>query len=338
MEIVQYLKKPLNTICIIYSGIFILINLFGTKILEYGENVRTEKLISFFDYIRIIINLYNDNKLVSWVIFIALLIILYVLNIRKKLDLLIINSFENVKYSFNLLTKIKYNIVEHKKDLSNNFKISSKDIDEIKNIIVIQDDYISEYNKQSGNNSLNAFFGILQTPLLLRAGYQCGDENKFYIFHKYRSKNSEKIKILGKKNSNIELSIVSKSIKANSKELLVSISSTFEINDNTLQRFNLLEMNFIKFKTDSLGFDVINSINQINKYKRYILEEIRKIMDETEIEKIHFVISSSSAFTFALGQSLSKQYFPEIINYHFDGHKYTWGISIFEYGNNAFIY
>ena len=52
------------------------------------------------------------------------------------------------------------------------------------------------------------------------------------------------------------------------------------------------------------------------------------------------VISSSVAFTFALGQGISSHYDPEIIIYHFDMNnpkKYPWGISLLKEPMNCMV-
>ena len=48
-------------------------------------------------------------------------------------------------------------------------------------------------------------------------------------------------------------------------------------------------------------------------------------------------ISSSVAFTFALGQGFSKNYDPEVIIYNYEKQEYAWGLKLFERSENSII-
>ena len=122
-----------------------------------------------------------------------------------------------------------------------------------------------------------------------------------------------------------------------SNELIISIATTFEITKEQLKQFDIDKNNYIKFETTNKGFDVIESEEQVNQYKKYIFDEIRAVYREKKIKIIHLCISSSVAFTFALGQGFSKNYDPEVIIYNYEKQEYAWGLKLFEKSENSII-
>jgi len=216
------------------------------------------------------------------------------------------------------------NLIEDLKKVGENY-------DALKYTVSKQDDLIKDFKRKINDNDKYGYMGISHTPLILRAGYDIGDETKFIMFHKKR--NLDYYEELSDIESYTPIKIEQKKIKEDCKELIVAISTTFSIQDNQLDILHLENKSIIKFKTDELGFDVITSRKQAEEYISFILREVRQVANDKGIVKIHMVISSSVAFTFALGQELSSHYDPEVIIYHFDINnpkKYPWGISLFK--------
>jgi hypothetical protein len=223
-------------------------------------------------------------------------------------------------------------------DLIEDVKNVGENYDILKYTIKKQDDLIKGFKDKINNDDKYSYMGISHTPLILRAGYHIGDETKFVMLHKKR--NLDYYEELSDSESYTPIKIEQKNIKENRKELIVAISTTFPIQDNQLFILQPEKKSIIKFKADELGFDVITSRKQAEEYISFILKEIRQVVRDEEIVKIHMVISSSVAFTFALGQGLSNHYDSEVIIYHFDINnpkKYPWGISLFEDSMNCIV-
>lgn len=235
-------------------------------------------------------------------------------------------SQENTK----LVTE-EINLIEDVKNVGENYE-------DLKYVVSKQDDLIKSFKDKINNDDRYGYMGISHTPLIFRAGYVIGDETNFVMFHKKR--NFDYYEELNDSELYTPIRIEEKNIKKDCDELIVAISTTFPIQDNQLSILQPENRSIIKFKTDELGYDVIISKKQVEQYIRFIRGEIRKILIDKEIVRIHMTISSSVAFTFALGQGISSQYDPEIIIYHFDINKpkkYPWGIALFKDSGNCIV-
>lgn len=216
-------------------------------------------------------------------------------------------------------------------DLIDEMEKAKENLSSLSYVIGTQDSFVKKFKDKINNTDNFGYMGIAHTPLILRAGYQIGDETKFILFHKLR--NSDYFDKLSESRIYTPLSIEKQDIKEDYKELIVAISTTFQIQDYQLYILEPEDKSIIKFKTEEMGFDVIISQLQIEEYVSKILREIRQIVSERGITKIHLVISSSVAFTFALGQAISNHYDPQIVIYHFDYNNekfYPWGIDLFK--------
>lgn len=208
----------------------------------------------------------------------------------------------------------------------------------INSIVCIQDSDINKFKSNINDNDEFGYMGIAHTPLILRAGYKIGDETRFSVFHKKR-KNAF-YEALNSNKSYSKMQVEKIDIKDGFDELIVAISTTFLISDDQLEVLQPKGKSILKFKSDDMGFDIIISNNQIDEYIDYILKKLRDVVKENNINKIHMVISSSVAFTFALGQAFSSNYDPEIIIYHYQRNSlvmYPWGISLFKGYNECIV-
>lgn len=223
-------------------------------------------------------------------------------------------------------------------DLIEQMKSIKTNLSQLNYLVNTQDIFIENFMSSVNSKDHYGYMGIAHTPLILRAGYKTGDETSFIIFHKKRNK--DYFEELNESEIYTPIKIEKKEIKQDSQELVVAISTTFPIEDKSLSALNYKEKSIIKFKTDDLGFDVIISNKQIEQYINTILHNVRQIVRDYDIRKIHMVISSSVAFSFALGQRLSSNYDSETIVYHYDNNdekKYPWGISLFKDYSNCVV-
>ena len=307
---------------------------YNLSFLNQFETEWIKELVAWSKDLKII---YNKIKWVFYTLYLIdiLLIIFRIILKNDSIKVMIINTFENTKV--NIRTKYTYENKEFYKDLSNEVKILKSNYLNYGCIVKKIDGYVEEFMEQK-KERYYAFAGILHTPFILRLGFKIGDQTYFKLFHKKRD---EDIFKLLKDNKNCMANYpeinVEKELKG-SNELVVSIATTFEITKRQLNKFDIENNNYIKFETTTKGFDVIESEDQVNEYKKIIFDEIRAICREKNIKKIHLCISSSVAFTFALGQGFSENYDPAVIIYNYEKQEYTWGLKLFENSENSIIY
>ncbi|MDY6228061.1 MAG: SAVED domain-containing protein [Clostridium sp.] len=234
------------------------------------------------------------------------------LNIEDDFD--VVEEFENINYQ------------------NENFKTA------IQKIIDRQDAFIKKFIVNKVSEKQYGYMGISHTPLILRAGMKMTDGNVLRLFHKKRG--DVFYTELSNEDTYPELRIEKKVKNPNSKELIVAISTSFQIEDSQLNIFDPINKNVLKFKSDKLDVDSILSKKQVDSYINFVLREVRSFVSENDIEKIHLVISSSVAFTFALGQRLTTSYDKEIIIYNYEARsteKYPWGIKLFADSYNCVV-
>lgn len=318
-----------------------------------SKDVETEKikdgLLMYKDFTSIV-KIIVPNIYMRWILLI-LIIAVWVLicyfrifyeepiqKAKKNINILAHSSLGKTQFklneeSFEILVP---NIEEL--DLIEDVKIVKEKYDMLQSVVTKQDNFIENFKDKINDNDKYGYMGISHTPLILRAGYKIGDETIFTMLHKKR--NVDYYEELNNSEVYSPIKIEKKNVKENCRELIVAISTTFPIQDDQLDILQTENKSILKFKTDELGFDVITSKKQVEDYVENILREVRQIRNEKGITKIHMVISSSVAFTFALGQGLSSHYDPEVIIYHFDisnPKKYPWGISLFKDPINCIV-
>ena len=267
------------------------------------------------------------------------LLCIAIIGLRKyfkndTIRILFVNTFKNNNSKINT-RYINEDI--YSKDISKEIGILTNDYKKY-NTIVGMIDNISREFMEAKEYKVFAYGGIMHTPLILRLGYQLGDETYFKLLHKKRDGSyfkllkDNKAYIGNYTKMNVEKRLTE------SDTLVVSISTTFPITEEQLMQFNIENNNYLKFETIEKGFDVITSEKQINEYKDLIFKNIREITSSRRIKVIHLCISSSVAFTFALGQGFSRQYDSNVIIYNYDRQKYTWGLNLFENAENSIVY
>lgn len=248
-------------------------------------------------------------------------------NNRKNIKVLGHNTLGKTQFKFQSKYLKDVNLSVEELDLIDDFKSINREYNDIHYIVKKQDEYLDNFIKTINNTDSYGYAGISHTPLILRAGYRFGDGAEYVLFHKKR--NSEHYEILNNDNDYPRIKVEKRDLKKNADELIVAISTTFQIKDDELNVLNTKQKSIIKFSTDEKGYDVILSKNQVENYINTIMSEVRQIVKEKNIKKVHLFISSSVAFTFALGRSLSYQHDSEIIVYHWERGTYPWGISVF---------
>lgn len=322
-------------LCFILLSLIIFIDKFKLN-LSFFNQFESETIANIRLYAKDLKILYKNVKPVFYAFFIIdiLLMIFKIILKKDSIKIMIINTFENTKV--NIFTNYIYENKDFLLDLSKDIKRLGTHVKGYTNIVKELDDYVESFMEKKEEQHY-AFAGILHTPYILRLGYKVGDETYFKLFHKKRTEDTFKLltskeEYLGNYPTlNIESSLT------NSDVLVVSIATTFPITKEQVADFDIEQNNYLKFETSDTGFDIISSEKQIDNYKNMIFENIRRIVREKNIKLIHLCISSSVAFTFAIGQGFSKQYDPNIIIYNYENQKYTWGIKLFEKAENSIV-
>ena len=211
--------------------------------------------------------------------------------------------------------------------------------------ITEQDKKLAEI-KAASWRSLVFYYGVAHTPLIFRLGYQIGQTKKIRFLHRFRpTEDAQEFCELPENDTDLAAFIKSDSyneenLQVKSEELLVALASTYPIksedllyidSDKTMHRY------IIQMDQSSMGFDFFSSYHKLRSYADRFTKDIRNCVKKYGITKIHLVLSSSVPFTFYLAQQMNTQQFPEIIVYHYDRGKYTWGIVIQEANANECV-
>lgn len=232
------------------------------------------------------------------------------------------------------------------KDIEKEYSVKKTDLDltrysypkDLPQAISEQDLILKKFISKKGELS---YYGIAHTPLIFRAGYIFGDQRKICLFHRKRSNDA----VFEEWDTSPHINMWETSFKevkeenksCKSKELIVAISTSLEIKDADIETLSNKKYHIIKFQTQTLNFDLIGNYDQAEILRKQILTKIRELVKQYDIRCIHMLISSSVAFTFFLGTAFSFQHDPDIIVYHYENGKYTWGLDMKKSGTNAVI-
>jgi len=243
-------------------------------------------------------------------------------------------------------TSLAYGVAPVSENIKKEYRIKKMDLDiskysypeKLGQVILEQDFIIEKFNDAKG---IHGYYGIAHTPLIFRAGYMFGDQRECHLFHRKRSNDADfeewddSTSVSDWETSFKEVREENKTSK--SDELIVAISTSFEIKDSEVESLSKPKCHVIKFQTQTLGFDVIGNYSQAELLRKQIMGKIREIVKKYDIKRIHMAISSSVAFTFFLGMAYSRQHDPEIIVYHYENGKYVWGLDVKRTGNEAIV-
>ena len=269
----------------------------------------------------------------KWVFIVAtgvfILLFLTSLIYRKRLFLIRHQTMAYDLAKIDKSVKHKYWIKEH--ILQQTGQIHS---DNIENNVIKEIDTLALEAQKSKKQI--AYYGIAHTPLIFRLGFKIGDQNNVVLLHKKRN-NASLFEEWKNEKSGIKVISREENKKKNSKELIVAISTSFEIKKEHLRLLHPESKHMLFLVTNYLDFDSILSYDDAEALRADILFNIREINKKYKIEKVHMVISSSVAFTFFLAQGYSAQHDPEIVVYHYEHENYSWGIEINKKPENAFV-
>ena len=170
------------------------------------------------------------------------------------------------------------------------------------------------------------FFSICDIPFIVKMGYLIGDgTHSIRYLHYVRSKG----KCIEIKRNNGNLEFFSNYIDKGSKELLVTLSTSFTINTPALND-KFLDMNLLHIETKNINVDSIIKSNDLNRFCDFAIETIRE--KSATVNNVHLLLATSSSVAFAVGQRLSSTMDRPTIVYQFENSNISdnrpWGILI----------
>ena len=185
------------------------------------------------------------------------------------------------------------------------------------------------------------YYGIAHTPFIFRLGLCFDDGANIHLLHKKRDNNSLFCELKQDGSENMHLEKVTIFADNQSTELLVAISTSLSIVENDLGCFNPSSMHQLRFNLQGMDFDSISSYAQMKRYRHEILHLIRDFSKKYGIVTIHLMASTSAAFSFFIGQGISKTHDPKVIVYHYEKNSkpcYPWGLRIQKAPDVSLVY
>jgi hypothetical protein len=284
----------------------------------------------------IVNKLYNNGRvwilLIVDIIFIGLMIVwLLITNVKRKLLIIEHSSLQIMNFTYQekelgdyAVKRLQINQYEtlNNTDLSLQEKVT-KIINEIEKFLP----QILE-NVEKGYQV--GYAGIANIPTTFMLGYELGDENKKWYFHKFRKDPDDDFHLLKSEDRQL---IFEKNEKPNDLsrpgKILLLIQLTRPISSEDIQ--DVLEDNdyIIKYEIPkTINYDVVDSAQQINQYIEDIITYITKIQKNSNITEIKICVAASSSFIFGLGTKFSKTQNKDTVIFHFQNNTYPWGINV----------
>lgn len=170
------------------------------------------------------------------------------------------------------------------------------------------------------------FFSICDIPLIVKAGYLIGDGTHSVRYLHYIRHKGKCVEIKGN-DGNLKFS--SNFVDKGSKQLLVTLSTSFTIKtDNLNKRFS--DMNLLCIESNNVDVDSITKLNDLNRFCDFAVEKIREKSADTN--SVHLLLATSSSVAFAIGQRISNTMDRPTIVYQFENSNVKdnrpWGILI----------
>jgi len=332
-----FLKKMPNyllNILLGVSGFFVLYVIFGVEILKKIEifNISSfaNTLDNLFSKYLFIFNYTLVKVFVCKFFVIVLFLRIFKFLLRPKAIVVCHNTFSNTLSSYDksivndcAVKKIDINLVEQMEQGN------------IVEAISRQDNIIKKVLKECDEFTDLIYYGIAHISLIFRAGFQIGDEGSVRLLHKKRNNQSVFQEISSEPDRyHVQLDPFLESYGNSSNEMLVIVATSQQVTDSDIfifyNRGIRCKLRFYMREPSRYDFDEIDSYNLMDRLRTNILSEIRQVVKSENIERIHLVLATSSAFTFFLARSFSKHHDPEVVVYQYEhstNEKYPWGIS-----------
>lgn len=214
-------------------------------------------------------------------------------------------------------------------------KTTNVSVETIKNAL----DDVQAFARDINNSKVKKpfFFSICDIPFIVKIGYLIGDGTRAIRYLHYVRSKGKCIEIKGNKE---DIEFTGNFTSKDSKQLLVTVSSSFLVNHDALnEKFS--SMNLLSIKTNKVDVDCITSLNDLNRFCDFVIDAMRE--KATDVTEVHLILATSSSVALAIGQRISNTMDRPIIVYQFENSNVVdnrpWGICINakDEGNNTII-
>lgn len=334
IKIIKIIPKSLYTLALI---ILLIVDAIGAGAEEFVKNIKISQVAEVYE--TMMANLpslrrISEQYLILFIVATLLVLGAFLLKLLYKECLYVLAHF-SFNQSHGMLGKSvrnNYWVKPYTLDQSSSFINGIPD----ENVLVDIDTEISKMMKRAGNRNVG-YYGVSHIPLVFLAGYDFGYQSKMLLFHR-RRQNDEFFEELSKSvNIDLRFERIEKQKRIKSNELIVAISTSFEITEDEINRSFGKDKHIVILNLNNRGCDQLEQYDSIDRLSNEAWTVIRKYAKDYKIEKIHLLISSSVGFTFTMGRKCSSQIDPQVIVYHYQNGRYTWGISINENGSSKHI-
>lgn len=192
--------------------------------------------------------------------------------------------------------------------------LDSNNKKDISNQLIIINNQFNE-NKSNENYLRYIFYGVAPIPFIFYLGSLYGDDCKKYDFiHPFRKKKNGTYKLKKCKKQYSNLKIITDEMCNNSKELIVKVTTSFQMNENLDAAF--IGMDVLKIYSNTFDVDNIDSVTVLEQWSKEIVDCIRKYGEKYDM--IHLFLNTSTCMTFKLGTMLTNNYDNKIKVYHYN--------------------
>lgn len=293
-------------------------------------------------YYYLFYNIYISEHGYIWILILEVIDIIIISLILLRLvkqnlgeGLLIIEhvSLQRMKFSYNkeeissyVVKKIRLNQYNtlNQLEISLNDKIT-RVISEIDIFVPKILDDVEKRNYQVG------YAGIANIPATFLLGYMLGDENKKKYFHKFRNNSSDDDFHLLKGEDRQLLLLPNETVNDSTRpgKILLVIQVTQPIKEEDIKDLKEENDYIVKYEVPmTIGYDIVDSAQQINSYTNQILARIAELQKQDTISEIKICVAASSSFIFALGSKFSTTQNIDTIIFHYQNSTYPWGINV----------
>lgn len=199
-------------------------------------------------------------------------------------------------------------------------KISQSKVNEVLNDIQRQ---MEHFNRQSNQN--RCFTGMAPIPFVVYAGTRHkGNDIRHYL--EFDKETQQYVKLNNDKKYpkllRPEISTI------NTKEVVITVSTTTEINGTNTSQFSMPVFNLtIEETKDNAIFSKRQLNDYVNETSKFILEICKK---NSDITKVNLLLATQACFAYALGKVLvlMQNRVPQIVSYHYIAPSYKMGMVI----------
>lgn len=271
--------------------------------------------------------IYKKNKAVQKIVnFIENIFFPYI-----KKEKIILAVFTKKKAATKSITN-KYSLIGYKKiyiDCYKKFCDNKMTEEDLQNIVDKQYKNIHKIKKGMKSNNSLVYLGFPHIPFALLDGVNfSGTDN--VILYEYKgaltnSSNKDFFELENTYNSDIEILNNYENYILQSKEIILKIEQSFNINDDKLKEL-VGDIDLIYLRNKDVKRWGISSYAEVDKFSK----EFYKVLQwasKNNVKKIHLFMTTPVSLTFSLGKVI-EHYHPNIITYNYNNNEYDWCIDI----------